>query len=73
MIPIMGGIQRRIRTGDFFFSFVASHAPPSVATICTVPKGMLKRIVVNELKPNDFTINGPKVDIPPLGILLHLS
>ncbi len=29
----------------------------------------MRRIVLNGLKPNEFTINGPKVVIPPLGIL----
>jgi hypothetical protein len=28
---------------------------------------------LNGLKPNEFTINGPKVVIPPLGILYQLA
>jgi hypothetical protein len=35
----------------------------------TAPKGILNKIVVNESNPKDCTINGPKVEIPPLGIL----
>lgn len=30
---------------------------------------MLKRMVVNESKPKDSMIRGPKVDMPPEGIL----
>jgi hypothetical protein len=61
--------QRRcstLRTADITFAFqrVAAIAPPSVATSCTAPKGMLKRIVVKESKPKLLTINGPKVLMP---------
>jgi hypothetical protein len=53
---------------------VASAAPPIVAMICTAPKGMLSRIVLKLSKPKEFTIRGPKVVIPPLGILSsHVS
>jgi hypothetical protein len=58
-----------MRTGDFILILSASHAPPSVEIICTAPKGMLKRIVVKESNPNDWMIRGPKVEIPPLGML----
>jgi hypothetical protein len=40
-----------------------------VATICTAPKGMLKSMVSNLPKPKDLMMSGPKVDIPPLGML----
>jgi hypothetical protein len=40
-----------------------------VAIICTAPKGMLKRIVVKLSKPKDWMIRGPKVEMPPLGML----
>jgi len=30
---------------------------------------MLKRMGLNWLKPKDLTIRGPKVEMPPLGIL----
>jgi len=33
---------------------------------------MLSRMVLNGLKPNEFTIKGPKVVMPPLGILVQL-
>jgi hypothetical protein len=32
---------------------------------------MLKRIVVKESKPKDWMMRGPKVDMPPLGILFY--
>jgi hypothetical protein len=65
----MGRMQRKINTGDLILSFVASQAPPSAATIWIAPKGVLKRIVVKKSNLNDLTINGPNVEMPPLGIL----
>jgi hypothetical protein len=47
MMPMIGGIHKRIKTGLFFLSHVASQAPPIVATIWTTPNGMLKRMVAN--------------------------
>jgi hypothetical protein len=41
-----------------------------VAIICTAPKGIFRRMVLKALNPNPFTIKGPKVVIPPLGMLL---
>jgi hypothetical protein len=40
--------------------------------ICTAPNGILRRIVSKGLNPNELTIRGPKVVIPPLGILLSV-
>jgi hypothetical protein len=68
-MPMIGGIQSRARAGPLRFVQVAKAAPPMVATIWTAPKGMLRRIVLKGLKPNELTIKGPKVVIPPLGIL----
>lgn len=66
----MGGMQRRIKGGPFFFVQVAIAAPPKVAKIWTAPNGMFRRIVLKLSKPKELTIRGPKVVIPPLGILV---
>lgn len=50
-----------------------TQAPPRVEIIWTAPKGMLKRIVVKESKPKDWMMRGPKVEMPPLGILLKIT
>lgn len=71
--PAMGGRQSKRRAGPFFLVKVANAAPPKVAQIWTKPKGMLSRIVLNLLKPNEFTIKGPKVVMPPEGILVVLE
>ena len=71
--PIIGGMQRSASAGPFFLVQVAKAAPPIVATICTAPNGMLRRIVWKLLNPNPFTIKGPKVVMPPEGILGHIS
>ena len=71
--PMIGGMQRSAKAGPFFFVQVANAAPPIVAMICTAPKGMLRRIVWKLSKPKPLTINGPKVVIPPLGILRVVS
>ena len=68
--PAMGGRQRRRSAGPFFLVHVANAAPPKVAQICTNPKGIFSRIVLNLLKPNEFTIKGPKVVMPPEGMLV---
>lgn len=60
-------------TGPFFLMREARKAPPMIATSWTAPKGILNRIVVNESNPNDCTINGPNVEMPPLGILDPIS
>jgi len=52
---------------------VAKAAAPRVAMIWTAPKGMLRRIVLNAENPKELTIRGPKVLIPPLGILFSFS
>jgi len=65
---MMGGMQSKARMGDFARQWVAAKAPLNVATSWTAPKGMLNRMVVKLLNPNDLTINGPKVEIPPDGI-----
>ena len=52
---------------------VANAAPPIVAMICTAPNGILRRIVLKALKPKELTIKGPKVVMPPLGILDPVS
>ena len=52
---------------------VASQPPPRMAMMLTTPNGMLKRIVLNLLKPKDWTIKGPNVPIPPDGILQLIS
>lgn len=57
------------RTGAFIFQAVANQAPPIVAMSWTAPNGTLRRIVFRELNPNDSTIRGPNVVMPPLGIL----
>jgi hypothetical protein len=48
---------------------VASQPPQRMAMMFTTPKGMLKRMVRNWSKPKDWTIRGPKVPIPPDGML----
>lgn len=67
----MGGIQRRMRTGDFARRRLESQAPPRVEIIWTAPKGMLKRMVVKESKPKDSIIKGPNVEMPLLGMLFR--
>lgn len=52
---------------------VASQPPQRMAIMLTTPKGMLKRIVWNLSKPKDCTIRGPKVPIPPDGMLDGVS
>jgi len=68
---MIGGMQSNAKAGPFFFVQVANAAPPKVATIWTAPKGILRRMVRKLSNPNPFTIRGPKVVMPPLGIL-HL-
>jgi hypothetical protein len=70
MVPAIGGIHSSARAGPFFFVQVANAAAPIVAMICTAPNGMLRRMVSKLLNPKEFTIRGPKVVMPPLGILL---
>ena len=70
MQPIIGGIHRSASAGPFFLVQVAKAAPPKVAIICTAPKGIFRRMVLKASNPNPCTINGPKVVMPPLGILL---
>lgn len=69
--PAIGGMQSSARAGPLRFVQVANAAPPIVATIWTAPKGMLRRMVLNLLKPKELTISGPKVVMPPLGILFR--
>jgi len=69
----MGGMQSKARAGPFRLVRVANAAPPIVAMICTAPNGILRRIVLKALKPNELTIKGPKVVMPPLGILDPVS
>lgn len=47
-MPTIGGMQRPAMSGDFIFQCVAAQALPRVATNCTAPKGMLKRMVWKE-------------------------
>lgn len=68
-IPTMGGMQRRTRTGPFFFMRVAIHAPPMVAMIWTAPNGIFSRMVLYLSNPKELMIKGPKVVTPPLGML----
>lgn len=65
----MGGTQRPAMTGPFLWIFVAIQEPPTVETSWTAPKGMLKRMVWKESKPKDLTMRGPKVEMPPEGML----
>jgi hypothetical protein len=67
--PTIGGKQRSANVNPFFFDQVAKIAPPMVAIICTAPNGIFRRIVLKLSNPNPSIINGPKVEIPPLGIL----
>lgn len=67
--PAIGGMQSNASAGPLRFVQVANAAPPIVAAIWTAPKGMLRRMVLNLLKPKELTISGPKVVMPPLGIL----
>ena len=71
-VPAIGGIHSIASAGPFFFVQVANAAAPIVAMICTAPNGILRRIVLKGLNPNELTIRGPKVVIPPLGILLSV-
>lgn len=72
-IPMIGGMHSAGRTGPFAFHLVAAHALNRIATSCTAPNGMLKRIVSNGPKPNDSTMSGPKVEIPPDGMETAMS
>jgi len=47
----------------------ASQPPPRIEMICTIPNGMLNRIVVNLSYPNAEMIREPNVPIPPLTML----
>jgi hypothetical protein len=69
----MSVIQSRARADPFLLVYVAKAAPPRVAIICTTPNGMLRGIVLNASYPKDLTMRGPKIVIPPLGILDRLS
>ena len=71
-VPAIGGIHSIASAGPFFFVQVANAAPPIVAMICTAPNGMLRRIVSKLSNPKELTIRGPKVVIPPLGILFFV-
>ena len=71
--PMIHGKAKMAITIPLLFIRVASHPPPRMAMTFTAPNGMLKRIVVNLSKPNDCTIKGPKVPIPPEGILVCVS
>lgn len=62
-----------MRTGDFALRRLESQAPPRVEIIWTAPKGMLKRIVVKGSNPKDSIMRGPKVEMPPLGMLFSLK
>ena len=72
-IPMIGGMHRAASIGDFIFQCVAAKAPPRVAVSWTAPNGMLKRVVVKLSYPNAFTIKGPNVEMPPLGIETAVS
>jgi hypothetical protein len=69
MQPAIAGIVKNTITGPFLLIHEAKKAPPMMAMSWTAPKGMLNKIVVNESNPKDCTINGPNVEMPPLGIL----
>jgi hypothetical protein len=69
MQPAIAGMVRSTITGPFILIREAKYAPPMMAMSWTAPKGMLNKIVVNGSNPKDCTINGPNVEIPPLGIL----
>lgn len=67
--PMIGGMERKIRTGPFILIIMATHAPPRVDTICTAPNGMLNRIVLKLSYPKPLMIKGPNVEMLPLGML----
>jgi hypothetical protein len=67
--PATGPRQRSMRARAFMRILSESRAPPSVAISCMAPEGMLKRIVVKLSKQKDGMIRGPKVEMPPLGML----
>src|SRR3569833_703512 len=69
----MGGRHSSAMTGPFFLMYVARNAPPIVATVCTKPNGMLNRMVVKGSSTKDCTIKGPKVEMPPEGMLMEKS
>ena len=70
MEPTIAGIVRAIMMGPLIRTRVAMIPLPRIAKNCTAPNGRLKRMVVNESNPNALIIKGPKVVIPPLGMLL---
>lgn len=71
--PRIHGRDKMEMTIPLLLICVASQPPPRIAIILTTPNGILNRMVLNLSKPNDWTIEGPKVPIPPDGMLLVVS
>jgi len=69
MTPAIVGTQRSASVKFLRFVHVANQAPPKIEMIWTAPKGMFRRIVWKESKPKELMIKGPKVVMPPLGML----
>lgn len=68
--PMIAGIVRPIMIGPLILTLVAMTPLMRMAQNWTAPKGVLNKMVVNWSKPNALMMRGPKVVIPPLGILL---
>lgn len=64
-----GIIATPAMTMPFFWIRVAIQPLPIMAIIWMAPKGILNRMVVKLLYPNDWTIKLPKVEMPPLAML----
>ena len=71
--PRIHGRAKMEITAPLLLVCVASQPPPQIAIILTTPNGILNKMVLNLWKPNDWTIKGPKVPIPPDGKLLIVS
>jgi hypothetical protein len=67
--PAIVGTQRSASVKPLRFVQVANKAPPKIEMIWTAPKGIFRRMVWKELKPKELMIKGPKVVMPPLGML----
>lgn len=72
MDPTLGSTLAPAITRPFRWVHVASHPVVKIARIWITPKGILNKIVVKLSNPNDFTIREPKLEIPPLAMLLRI-
>lgn len=72
MAPTLGSTLAPAITRPLRWVHVASHPVINIARIWMTPKGILNRIVVKLSNPNDLTIREPKLEMPPLAMLLQI-